>query len=181
MFHGSKYGYRYANQIGLEKWVQVYQGEMGIALTDTYTTDVFLNSFGPLYSRLFDGVRQDSGDPIEFTNKILTHYHHRIGIPSSNKTIVYSDALNYKKLSEIKKFLIGTKASIIDRYGIGTWLTNDLLGITPLNMVIKLHSVVIDGLTGRWQPAVKLSDDVGKNTGDFMETMCCKQTLGIKL
>jgi nicotinate phosphoribosyltransferase len=31
------YGYKQANKIGMERWVDVYQGDLGIALTDTYT------------------------------------------------------------------------------------------------------------------------------------------------
>ena len=33
MYHGAHYGYRMANAIGLESWVDVYQGNLGIALT----------------------------------------------------------------------------------------------------------------------------------------------------
>src|SRR5690606_39647951 len=41
MFHAAKYGYKMANNMGLEHWTDVYRGDLGIALTDTYTTEVF--------------------------------------------------------------------------------------------------------------------------------------------
>jgi len=66
MFHGAIFGYRSANIKGLEAWVEVYDGSLGIALTDTYTTDSFFNSFSLKQAKLFDGVRHDSGDPLVF-------------------------------------------------------------------------------------------------------------------
>lgn len=50
MFHGAMYGYKQANYMALENWTNVYDGDLGIALTDTYTTDVFLRIY--LVSRL---------------------------------------------------------------------------------------------------------------------------------
>ena len=96
MFHGAKFGYKQANQLALDNWVDVYQGNLGIALTDTFTTDVFLRSFNMKYAKLFDGVRQDSGDPIEFGEKMVKHYK-SLGIDPMSKTIVFSDGLDYEK------------------------------------------------------------------------------------
>src|SRR5690606_15082177 len=36
MFHAAKYGYKMANLLGLEHWSDVYRGDLGIALSDTY-------------------------------------------------------------------------------------------------------------------------------------------------
>ena len=67
MYHAAHYGYRSANAMGLANWVDVYDGDLGIALTDTYTTDNFFQSFDTKYAKLFDGLRWDSGDPFAFT------------------------------------------------------------------------------------------------------------------
>lgn len=44
MFHGAMYGYKQANYMALENWVNVYDGDLGIALSDTYTSEVFMKN-----------------------------------------------------------------------------------------------------------------------------------------
>jgi nicotinate phosphoribosyltransferase len=171
MYHGAHFGYRMANAIGLENWVDVYQGSLGIALTDTFTTDNFFHSFSPKYAKLFDGVRWDSGDPLEFTDKTLKHYT-TCRIDPKSKTIVYSDALDLDKVKEIKKYVNGR---IHDVYGIGTSLTNDV-GVTPLNMVIKLFAAKPYGYEN-YIPTVKLSDVEGKHSGGQEEIDICLKTI----
>ena len=39
MFHGAQFGYKHANYMALENWVNVYDGDLGIALSDTYTSE----------------------------------------------------------------------------------------------------------------------------------------------
>jgi len=172
-FHGARYGYKMANEMALEAWAQVYQGDLGTALPDTFTTDVFLKSFGTKYAKLFDGVRQDSGDPLVFVEKIIKHYE-SLRVNPLFKMAMFSD--NLKSIEQIKAIHDVCNGRVIDRYGIGTWLSNDV-GVKPLNMVIKLTGV--DFGQG-WVPCVKLSDDIGKNTGDDAEVSLCKQILGIK-
>lgn len=171
MYHGAHFGYRAANTLGLENWVDVYQGYLGIALTDTFTSDNFFSSFNSKHSKLFDGVRWDSGDPFLFTDKVLQHYAEN-RIDSRIKTIVYSDSLDLEKVKEIKKYVNGR---IHDVYGIGTYLTNDV-GVKPLNMVIKIHAVKPVGHLN-YIPAVKLSDVDGKHTGDPEEIEICLKSI----
>jgi nicotinate phosphoribosyltransferase len=171
MYHGAHYGYRVANAVGLENWVDVYQGSLGIALTDTYTTTNFFQSFTPKYSKLFDGVRWDSGDPIEFTDRTLQHYTSS-RIDPRNKTIVYSDALDLEKVKVIKEYV---NERIHDVYGIGTYLTNDV-GVKPMNMVIKLFAAKPAGYD-HFIPTVKLSDVDGKHTGTQAEIDICLKTI----
>lgn len=171
-FHAAKYGYRMANEMAMKAWTSVYQGQLGIALPDTFTSDVFLRAFNPFYAKLFDGVRQDSGDPFEFTDKIIDHYR-KLKTPSETKSIIYSDGLNIDMVEKIQNYRPG---EINKSYGIGTNLTNDIPGIKPLNIVIKMTGVK-DG--DDWIPAVKLSDDPGKHTGDPEEIKLCKKILKI--
>jgi nicotinate phosphoribosyltransferase len=171
MYHGAHFGYRMANSIALDNWVDVYQGSLGIALTDTYTSDNFFKSFSTKHSKLFDGVRWDSGDPLEFTDKVLNHYQ-RYRIDSRSKTVVYSDALDLEKVKEIKQYVNGR---LHDVYGIGTYLSNDV-GVQPLNMVIKLFAAKPAGWT-TFVPTVKLSDVEGKHTGEPREIEFCLQTI----
>ena len=62
MFHGAQYGYKNANYLALENWTSVYDGDLGIALSDTYGSDAFFRNFSLKHAKLFDGVRQDSGE-----------------------------------------------------------------------------------------------------------------------
>ena len=74
MFHAARYGYRSANIKALDAWVEVYKGDLGIALTDTYTSENFFLNFSTLQAKLFDGTRQDSGDPLLFIDKAVEFY-----------------------------------------------------------------------------------------------------------
>lgn len=167
MFHAVLHGYQMANPSAQDAWVTVFHGDLGIALTDTYTTNVFLATFDTFDAKLFDGVRQDSGDPFVFTDKIIKHYE-RLHIDPSTKTIVFSDGLDVEKAVKIHHYC---KGRVRDAYGIGTNLTNDVR-VTPLNMVIKLTKCRAS-LDRPWRHTVKLSDDRSKRTGDPKELKNC--------
>lgn len=172
MFHGAKYGYKVANAVSLENWVHIYRGDLGIALSDTYTTEVFFEAFDKKFSKLFDGVRHDSGDPIAFTDKTLQHYR-SYGIDPLSKTIIFSDSLDYEKVKHIVDYC---KNKIGISFGVGTNFTNDV-GLAPLNIVIKMKDARPD--EGVWTPVVKLSDEKGKYTGDKEAISLAKTVLGI--
>jgi nicotinate phosphoribosyltransferase len=148
-------GLRNANYYAMHNWVKVYNANLGIALTDTYGTDAFLNNFNLRLSKLYGGVRWDSGDWRVFTDKIIDHYK-KLKIDPLSKTIVFSDNLNIEKAVEINNYC---KNKIKCSFGIGTFLTNDFQDSPALNMVIKLWSV-------NNIPVVKLSDSSGKVMGD---------------
>ena len=174
MFHGAKYGYREANHMAMKNWVDVFHGNLGVALTDTFTSDDFFRSFTSKYAKLFDGVRHDSGDPKVFADRVVDHYK-RLGIDPKAKTIVFSDGLNVEKAEELHAYCSGR---IRSSFGIGTNFSNDIDGVTPLNIVIKMTQCKPYGASN-WLPVVKLSDDVGKHTGLEQEIDLCKKTLGI--
>jgi nicotinate phosphoribosyltransferase len=171
MYHGAHFGYQLANTMSLENWVDVYHGNLGIALTDTFTTENFFQNFNAENSKLFNGLRWDSGDPYEFTEKALTHYA-AMNIDARNKTVVYSDSLDLEKVKEIKKYVNGR---LHDLYGIGTYLTNDV-GAEPLNMVMKMVAAKPAGHSD-FIPTVKLSDIPEKNTGLKSEIEVCLNTI----
>lgn len=170
-FHGAKYGYRSANRMALENWTSVYDGDLGIALIDTYTTEVFLRAFNKKFAKLFDGVRQDSGDPLEIGEMVIEHYR-KLDIDPTTKTIVFSDGLNPDKAREIYQHFRGRVGV---SFGIGTNLTNNF-GFDPINIVIKMVEAEVDG---SWRPVIKLSDSEGKHTGDEDEIQACQQILQI--
>jgi nicotinate phosphoribosyltransferase len=216
--------YEQATETALSYWVDCFgEGILGIALTDTFGTSVFLNSFskpisspeelsarlgtiatsatnltvalpgdlerkeGPLdaqpqpgkesrtktFAHVFTGIRQDSGDPATFV-KTMRDFYNNQGI-IDRKTIVFSDSLNIDLCFEYKK--ISEEAGFQPAFGIGTYFTNDFVHLStgkksvPLNIVIKLSSA-----SGR--PAIKISDNIGKNTGDPETIQKVKERLG---
>lgn len=134
----------------LEGWVQEYRGDLGIALTDVVTMDAFLADFDLYFAKLFDGLRQDSGDPIAWGEKAIAHYE-RLRIDPHTKRLVFSDGLDIPKALAIYD-------AFADRaptgFGIGTHFTNDV-GHVPINIVMKL--VAANG-----QSVAKISDSPGK-------------------
>ena len=173
MFHAAEYSYKMANALSLEHWVDVYRGDLGVALSDTYTTDVFFKQFDKKFSKLFDGVRHDSGDPIVFAEKTIAHYK-KMGIDPLSKYIIFSDGLNPKKVQAITE---ACKGKIGISFGIGTDLTNDV-GLRPMNIVMKLTEVLTSD--DEWVPTVKLSDEPNKHTGDPKMIALAKGILGIE-
>jgi nicotinate phosphoribosyltransferase len=172
MFHAARYGFKMANALGLENWVNVYRGDLGIALSDTYTTDVFFKQFDKMFSKLFDGVRHDSGDPLLFADKVIDHYR-QLGIDPNSKTIIFSDALNYDKVARIADHC---RNKIGMSFGIGTNLTNDV-GPAAMNIVIKMSEA--HPQDGEWTEVVKLSDEHGKYTGSEKTIDMVKTILSI--
>lgn len=173
MFHGAMYGYKQANYMALENWVNVYDGDLGIALSDTYTSDVFLKNLSRKQAKLFDGVRCDSGDEFKFTNAVIARYK-ELGIDPTTKTIIFSNALDFDKAQDIMEYCRGR---IRCAFGIGTNLTNDT-GFKPSNIVMKLTTCMMN----KNQPiysCVKLSDDEGKHTGNIEEVENCLTSLGL--
>jgi len=174
-FHGSIYGYKMANYMAMENWINVYDGDLGTVLTDTFTTDVFLRNFSKKHASLFTSLRQDSGDPFVFTDKAIRRYE-ELRVNPKLKYIVFSDSLYVEKAIQIKEYCgdrIGAS------FGIGTNLTNDVgNGNNALNIVMKLFRCKMTEKQP-WQECVKLSDVDGKHTGSLQEIKLAQQTLCI--
>jgi nicotinate phosphoribosyltransferase len=135
----------------LQAWVDEYRGDLGIALTDTLGVNAFIKDFDLYFAKLYDGVRHDSGDPIEWGEKMIAHYQ-SLGIDSRTKLFIFSDGLTFARAIEIfKHFRNRVKLS----FGIGTNLTNDFADIEPLQIVLKMTKC-----NGR--PVAKLSDSPSK-------------------
>lgn len=214
--------YERATETALSYWVGCFgEGVLGIALTDTFGTPIFLRAFNkpipdltiaaagaaassasatsstastadltttepPLqapasqhptktatFAQVFQGVRQDSGDPATFV-KTMREFYDSVSI-TDKKTIVFSDSLNIDLCLEYKR--ISEAAGFQPTFGVGTFFTNDFTNLetgkksVPLNIVIKLSSAA-----GR--PAIKISDNIGKNTGDVKTVEDVKRRLG---
>ncbi|KAK5171889.1 nicotinate phosphoribosyltransferase [Saxophila tyrrhenica] len=171
--------YANANELAMQYWTGTFgRGVLSIALTDTFGTPAFLKAFAkpaaksgsaeegnskedPTYAQIFTGTRQDSGDPLEFV-KTISKFYQSQGI-TDKKVVVFSDSLNVEKCITYREATIA--AGLTPSFGVGTFFTNDFMHASnkdeksvPLNIVIKLSEA--EGV-----PAVKLSDNKGKNMG----------------
>lgn len=145
-----KHNPAYSNYYALRAWVKEYGVLNGTALTDAITTDCFLRDFDLTYSTLFSGVRHDSGDPIEWGEKMIAHYE-SLGIDPKSKTLLFSDSLNFEKADKIVRHFNG-RAKVA--FGIGTYIANDT-DVEPLNIVMK--TTACNGMD-----VAKISDVAGK-------------------
>jgi nicotinate phosphoribosyltransferase len=145
-----KHNPAYSNWYALDAWVKEYGILNGTALTDTITTDCFLKDFKLTYATLFSGVRHDSGDPIEWGEKIISHYE-SLGIDARTKTLLFSDSLDFERADKLCRHFAG-RAKV--GFGIGTYLSNDT-DEEPLNIVMK--TTMCNG-----QDVAKISDVKGK-------------------
>ncbi|WP_058913178.1 nicotinate phosphoribosyltransferase [Entomohabitans teleogrylli] len=140
-----------SQRAALQAWLDEYPDQLGIALTDCITMDAFLRDFGPGFATRYQGLRHDSGDPVQWGEKAIAHYE-KLGIDPLSKTLIFSDNLDLTKAVELYRHFA---RRINLGFGIGTRLTCDIPGVKPLNIVIKL--VECNG-----KPVAKLSDSPGK-------------------
>jgi len=140
-----------SQRAALQAWLDEYPDQLGIALTDCITMDAFLRDFDHSFASQYQGLRHDSGDPVEWGEKAIAHYE-KLGIDPKTKVLVFSDNLDLPKAIELYRHFC---ARINLSFGIGTRLTCDIPQVKPLNIVIKL--VECNG-----KPVAKLSDSPGK-------------------
>ena len=73
------------------------------------------------YAQVFTGVRQDSGDPLEFI-RLMREFYDKEGI-KEKKTIVFSDSLNLELCFKYKK--AADEQGFQPTFGVGTFLTSE--------------------------------------------------------
>lgn len=178
MFHAGCFGFQRANYLSLEDWVEVFDGNLGIALIDTYTTESFLRTLTLKQAKLFDGMRQDSGDEYVIGNMIIDRYE-ELGIDPTTKTIVFSNALNFKKWLKIARYF---KTKINTSAGIGTFLTCDpgIEDFIAPNIVMKLVCCRMSP-KDPMEDVIKISDDLGKHMGNHELFETAKQLLHLNI
>jgi nicotinate phosphoribosyltransferase len=171
-YHAAQYGYRMANRKGLEVWTDVFDGALGIALPDTFTTDAFFPAFTGKFAKLFDGWRWDSGCPFTATDKFYSHYKNVCHVDPSTKSVIYSNAID--NLDMCRRLMECASGKFRASLAIGTWFTHDVGQklTNPLwQSVCKPKNVVMKMVAAKpyklpWTKTCKLSDDMGKYTGD---------------
>jgi len=145
----------------MRKFSDVYDGDNGIYLYDCFGDKVFFNNLSKRMALMFTGLRVDSGVEEEQTEKIIEKYK-QLGINPATKQVIFSNGLNIERALEIHRFVDGR---VQDSYGMGTFLTCDVVGCKPMNIVVKLTKCRITEKR-EWHDCVKLSCDKGKTLGN---------------
>ena len=145
----------------MKKFSDVFDGDNGIYLYDCFGDKVFFGNLSKRMAMMYKGLRVDSGNEEEQTEMIIDKYK-QLGIDPASKQVVYSNGLNIDRAIEIHKYVNGR---VQDSYGVGTFLTCDVTGCKPSNIVIKLTKGRITELR-EWHDCIKLSCDKGKTLGN---------------
>ncbi|AXH60070.1 nicotinate phosphoribosyltransferase [Pseudomonas amygdali] len=137
-----------SQKAAFDAWIKEYRGEAGVILTDCIGLDAFIRDFDSYFAKLFDGCRHDSGNPFVWGDRLIAHYE-SMRIDPRTKTLIFSDGLNFEKALEIFRHFRGR---INVSFGIGTYLTNGVENVKPLNIVMKMVSC-------NGAPVAKISDE----------------------
>jgi len=149
----------------LEDWKQYYGGNLLIVLPDAFGTASFLRD-APDWVADWTGFRPDSAPAIEGGEKIIAWWKQR-GRDPREKLLIFSDGLDVDAIEEAYHHFYGR---VRMTFGWGTNLTNDFEGCAPVDTPgLKAISLVCKVTSANGRPAVKLSDNPQKATGDPRE------------
>nr|WP_272213281.1 nicotinate phosphoribosyltransferase [Marinicella sp. W31]MDC2879228.1 nicotinate phosphoribosyltransferase [Marinicella sp. W31] len=149
----------------MQDWNKLYGGNLLIALPDAYGTTAFLRN-APEWVADWTGFRPDSAPPIEGGEKIIDWWK-KMGRDPREKILIFSDGLDVDAIIEAYKHFAGR---VRMSFGWGTNLTNDFIGCSPHRVGgLKPISIVCKVSDANGRPAVKLSDNPQKATGDPKE------------
>ena len=149
----------------LKDWNRLYGGNLLIVLPDAYGTTSFLEH-APEWVADWTGFRPDSAPPIEGGEKIIDWWK-KMGRDPRKKLLIFSDGLDVDAIIDTYRHFAGR---VRMSFGWGTNLTNDFAGCAPVEIAgLKPISIVCKVSEANGRPAVKLSDNPRKATGDPAE------------
>jgi nicotinate phosphoribosyltransferase len=146
-------------------WQRYYGGNLLIVLPDAFGTASFLRE-APDWVADWTGFRPDSAPPIEGGEKILSWWRSK-GVDPRNRLLIFSDGLDVDAIEETYKHFDG---KVRMAFGWGTNLTNDFEDCAPVETDrMNAISLVCKVTEANGRPAVKLSDNPAKATGEAAE------------
>lgn len=149
----------------LQDWQRYYGGNLLIVLPDAFGTESFLRD-APDWVADWTGFRPDSAPPIEGGERILAWWRSK-GVDPRTKLLIFSDGLD---VDDIEKAYRHFEGKVRMTFGWGTNLTNDFEGCAPVETAgLSAISLVCKVTSANGRPAVKLSDNPEKATGDPKE------------
>ena len=140
-------------------------GDAGHGGITRYSLSKEANMARAEFKKLEDGDEENLALWKWFVSVSLNEYqktYKQLGIDPMTKQAVFSNGLDIARAIEIHRYCEG---KIVDSYGVGTFLTCDVTGCSPMNIVLKLVRGRITE-SREWHPCVKLSCDKGKTLGD---------------
>ena len=146
----------------LADWQKLYFGNLLIVLPDTFGTASFL-AHAPDWVADWTGFRPDSAPPVEGGERIIQWWKQK-GKDPRDKLLIFSDGLDVESIEETYAHFKGrTRMS----FGWGTNLTNDFEDCAVIdNDALTAISLVCKVIQANGRPAVKLSDNLNKATGN---------------
>lgn len=158
-------GLRRAPYRVLADWQTYYGGNLLIVLPDTFGTESFLRD-APDWVADWTGFRPDSAPPIEGGERVIAWWREK-GRDPRDKRLVFSDALDVDTIEHTYHHF---RDRVRMSFGWGTNLTNDFRDCAPVpNAGLKAISLVCKVSEVEGRPAVKLSDNPNKASGDPAE------------
>lgn len=172
----------------LAEWQELFGEGLRIILPDTFGSAQFLRDAPPALATDWRGLRQDSGDPIVFGNRVIGWYR-KHGVDPRGKIIIFSDGLDVKSMIRISEYF---KGEIGVAFGWGTLFTNDFTDCHPRRdevsrefgmtwgELFRPFSLVCKVVRANGRPCVKLSDNIEKATGSKEEVARYVEVFGHK-
>jgi len=149
----------------LEQWRAHYGGNLLIALPDAFGTTSFL-ARAPDWVGDWTGFRPDSAPPIPGGEQIIRWWQDH-GRDPREKLLIFSDGMDVESIEATYRHFNGR---VRMSFGWGTNLTNDFRGCDPEGEAgLEPISLVCKVVAANGCPAVKLSDNPAKATGDPAE------------
>lgn len=167
----------------LEMWHGLFDGNLLVALPDTFGTTQFLKGAGAAFPaiRNWRGFREDSKDPFIGAEEKIAFWQ-SIGVDPREKLQLFSDGLDVSKMVALNQAFTGR---IGLGFGWGTLATNDFRdcnprrgsdALDPISVVCKVSNVT--NAAGQTISAVKLSDNYEKATGDNAQISLYRSAFG---
>ena len=149
----------------LEDWRELYSGNLLVVLPDAFGTAAFLRD-APDWVADWTGFRPDSLPPIEAGEQVIGWWRER-GRDPANKLLIFSDGMDVDSIEATYRHFHGR---VRMSFGWGTNLTNDFRHCAPFpGDDLDPISLVCKVVEANGRPAVKLSDNPSKATGDADE------------
>ncbi|SEM76745.1 nicotinate phosphoribosyltransferase [Sphingomonas gellani] len=158
-------GVRQAPYRVLEEWRRHYRGNLLVVLPDAFGTAAFLRD-APDWVADWTGFRPDSAPPIAGGEQVIRWWQQH-GRDPKEKLLIFSDGMDVDSIMETYGHFHGR---VRTSFGWGTNLTNDFRGCDPDGgTALEPISLVAKVTSANGRPAVKLSDNPAKATGDPAE------------